>query len=673
MKAQVNRVEWRTARKPGRLTSTHCLVVALSAALQACAHRPAMRDVVWPSARIEETAPKPVRPAPKLQSNIEGHRFTVAKDEGVVGSLGAVQLRDGDTLSDVARHFGLGYEEISAANPGIDPWVPPHGTKAVLPLRFVLPRAPRRGIVINLAAMRLFYYSPQGNEVVTYPVGIGKEGRSTPLGGMSIARKKVGPAWYPTANIRNDHAKRGDPLPAMVPPGPDNPLGAYAMYLSVSPYIIHGTNKPYSIGLRASNGCIRLYPENIERLFPTVNVKEAVAIVNQPYLVGWHDGVLYLQAHTPHEELNEAALQKALRAELKKIEAEKSKVIDWTGVEQILTEARGIPVPISGQTAGLEGALASATQVAHPGTFYGQPERPSEQSGAWHVFAADTASEMSARRMAAVLNHQGPPIPARALEKGERYQVIAGPFADAKAAKAAAQRLKVDLELDGQIIAPDSALAGAEIPAAIPAAKRSEAPVTTTLSPGAASGKAEWSEWSSTEPRSAAPEPAMPELDAPVPAAMETTPPVELPTDVNSPESMVPAPEATGNAFPELPAPDMPSAESGLPESVAPDAVSNDGTAPEMQMPEEASSGAGSPETSSRDSVSTDIGFTATSPSETEPLDLTVPETLYGESGSAEGTQAPAGPTDTSLEVPPVLNPPAADEGLRPNRKSRRP
>jgi L,D-transpeptidase ErfK/SrfK len=198
----------------------------------------------------------------------------------------------------------LGHEQIAAANPGLDVWIPEADSRVLLPLQFTLPEAPRKGIVVNLAAMRLFSFPGKGGrEVVTYPVGIGREGRSTPTGDMSVARKTLRPTWYVPESIRRDHAQKGNPLPAMVSPGPDNPLGEYAMYLTRASYLIHGTNKPYAIGLRASNGCLRLYPENIEPLYHSTPVRTPVRIVNQPYLLGWRNEQLYLEAHDPHEEL----------------------------------------------------------------------------------------------------------------------------------------------------------------------------------------------------------------------------------------------------------------------------------------------------------------------------------------------------------------------------------
>ncbi|WP_434112459.1 L,D-transpeptidase family protein [Methylocaldum sp. GT1TLB] len=441
----------------------------------------------WLPPPIEEPVKEPVEESAPIASppiaSLEKHRFSVTKDEGVVGSFGVITLQQGDTLPDIARHFGLGYEEIVAANPELDPWVPSANSRTLIPVQFVLPRAPRRGVVINLAAMRMFHFPAKGNgaEVVTYPVGIGREGRATPTGAMRIARKIKNPTWYPTKNIRDDHLRRGDPLPAAVPPGPDNPLGKYALYLNRQMYLIHGTNKPYSVGLRASNGCIRLYPEDASKLYSRVPLNEPVYIVNQPYLVGWRDGVVYLQAYPSHEELNEKLLKKTLRANLKKWERDQNQPLDWGKIERIVQEGLGIPLPITAGTPPVDAVLAGAQPIVRPDKWFGQPEPAPEASNGWYVFAAETASEMTAQRLAAVLNHQGPPIPTRAVLNGERYQVIAGPFANAKAAKTAVKRLKVDLELEGHIIAPRSKQATK--PSAEPAVRETVFPNTELDSP----------------------------------------------------------------------------------------------------------------------------------------------------------------------------------------------
>ena len=287
----------------------------------------------------------------------------------VVGRLQYVVARDEDTLPDFARRYGLGHEEIVAANPDVDPWLPGAGTRVVLPTRFVLPDAPRKGIVLNLPALRLFFY-PEVEEgapqvVITHPIGIGREGWRTPVGRMRIIDKIENPAWRPPASIRAEHAKKGDPLPAVVKAGPDNPLGAYAMRLSRPSYLLHGTNKPYGVGMRVSHGCIRLYPEDIAELFQEVPKGTKVNIVNQPYLAGWKDGELLLEAHPPLAE-DAKRLKGSLKPMEKALEARAGDdpvAVDWTRAEEVAREARGIPVPVSPGSPSLEDVVARARRV----------------------------------------------------------------------------------------------------------------------------------------------------------------------------------------------------------------------------------------------------------------------------------------------------------------------
>jgi L,D-transpeptidase ErfK/SrfK len=390
------------------------------------------------------------------EKEIERHDFAVEKKDNVIGRLAAVRVRDGDTLPDIARHFGLGLDEVIAANPEMDVWAPRAGSRVLLPLMFILPDSPRQGIVINLAAMRLFYYGAksQSSAIATYPVGIGDEGRSTPVGAMLVERKAVKPTWYVPASIRKDHQQKGDPLPPEVPPGPDNPLGEYALYLSRASYVIHGTNKPYSIGLRATNGCIRLYPEDIRKLYQVAPVKTKVHIMNQPYLIGRANGTLYLEIHAPQEEMNAGEVRKRLYARLTEIEKREKLQLDWNRVDETVRQARGIPVPILRGGESMESIIANAAEIEAPAELRGQPRIPAMRGGAWYVRAAESPREINARRLAAVLNHQGPQIPARVIQKGNLYQVVAGPYASQKAAAADARRLRSDLEIEGVLIAP---------------------------------------------------------------------------------------------------------------------------------------------------------------------------------------------------------------------------
>jgi len=389
------------------------------------------------------------------EETIERNDFFIAKKDDVIGRLAVIRLQKGDTLPDIARHFSLGINTVSAANPAIDTWVPEAGERILLPLSFILPDTHRKGIVINLAAMRLFYFKKDGKRLAlsTYPVGVGTTERPTPMGQMYVKRKKVRPTWYVPASIAEDHRKKGDPLPAKVPPGPLNPLGDYALYLSKSGYLVHGTNKPASIGLRATNGCIRLYPEDIAILFENAPVKTPVRIVNQPYLVGQRDGIIYIEAHTPFEGSGTAELKKAY-AKLKNIEKKSGHAFDWKKVGKVIGEARGFPVPVFDINQGSEKVGAETIKLWHPGKLYGKPEVPELKTDAWYVLAATLREKVDALRLAEIINHQGPPIPARVLSDSERHRVLAGPFDNMSEAKDAAKRLKIDLELDGVLVEP---------------------------------------------------------------------------------------------------------------------------------------------------------------------------------------------------------------------------
>lgn len=210
----------------------------------------------------------------------------------IIGAPQTYVTREEDTLLDIARAYDLGYVEIRAANPGVDPWLPGAGRTLTLPTQRVLPDAPHRGIVINLPELRLYFY-PATGPPLTFPLGIGGEGRETPVGRTEIVAKRTNPVWVPT---KSEHEEDPD-LPAAIPPGPDNPMGDRALYLGWKGYAIHGTNKPYSIGRRDSHGCIRMYPEDIETLFRLASVGTPVTVVNQPAKAGWSDGMLYLEIH----------------------------------------------------------------------------------------------------------------------------------------------------------------------------------------------------------------------------------------------------------------------------------------------------------------------------------------------------------------------------------------
>ena len=235
----------------------------------------------------------------------------------VVGSITVIPAGADDTLLDIARRHGLGYEDIKRANPGVDTWIPGEGTEIVLPTRFVLPPGPRKGLILNLAEYRMYYFpEPAKGErpvVMTYPMSIGRMDWETPLGNTTIISRVTDPAWYPPASIRAEHAANGDPLPRIVPAGPKNPLGKHAMRLGLPGYLIHGTNRPAGVGMRVSHGCVRMFPEDIEFLFGKIAVKTPVRIINEPVKLGWDGDLLVMEVHQtletslPPEEEDESA------------------------------------------------------------------------------------------------------------------------------------------------------------------------------------------------------------------------------------------------------------------------------------------------------------------------------------------------------------------------------
>jgi L,D-transpeptidase ErfK/SrfK len=278
---------------------------------------------------------------------------TAPGDGDVVGAMGFHFATRGETLLDIARANDLGILELMAANPGVDPWVPGDGVPVVLPSAFVLPDAPREGIVINLAELRIYYFRRKGEpKFQTRPIGIGREGFTTPLGQTTIVRKQKDPVWRPTASTRADRPE----LPEAVPPGPDNPMGAYALYLGWPTYAMHGTNQPWGVGRRVSRGCIRMYPEDVEAIYPQVPIGTRVTVVDQPVKLGWHMGELYLEAQPSlsqldqleeHERFLPAAPMPELQEMIIAAAGSEAHRINWPEVARIENERRGVPLQIT--------------------------------------------------------------------------------------------------------------------------------------------------------------------------------------------------------------------------------------------------------------------------------------------------------------------------------------
>jgi L,D-transpeptidase ErfK/SrfK len=279
-------------------------------------------------------------------SSAQAEVFSYRKDHTVIGEVTTYTIRDDDeSLIELARKFGIGYSEIADANPGLDPFVPGAGQQATIPRSWVLPDVARyEGIVINLAEMRLYYFFRQSTSprVMTFPIGIGTEGNDTPMGVFRITEKTVQPSWYVPASILKERPE----LPNIVPPGPDNPLGSHALRLSLGSVLIHGTNRPFGVGRRVSHGCIRLYPEDIPKLFDAAPRGTTVTIVKQPVKIGFKNNRLYIEVHRDEGDARDLNYyDEAVRLLGKRDLFGHS--ISREKLEQALREKTGVPVDIS--------------------------------------------------------------------------------------------------------------------------------------------------------------------------------------------------------------------------------------------------------------------------------------------------------------------------------------
>ena len=301
--------------------------------------------------------------------------YTLSKsDDTVVGEDQTIITVYEDTLYDLARAYSLGSEELIRVNQGVDPWLPGAGKMLVVPGRHILPPGPREGIVVNLPEHRLYYYpKPKRGgpiQVITYPVSIGKMDWRTPLGVTHVIQKQKDPTWYPPESVRKEHAEAGDPLPVKVGPGPDNPLGAYAMRLAAGngTYLIHGTNNPIAVGLAVTHGCIRMYPDDVAALFPLIPVGTPVRLINEPVKVAWIDGELLLEAHPPVDAMGQSFEPNIDQFSdlLKAAVGDTTVAIHWDYAREVLQKANGVIA-----TVGLEAELptdpaAATTATATP-------------------------------------------------------------------------------------------------------------------------------------------------------------------------------------------------------------------------------------------------------------------------------------------------------------------
>jgi L,D-transpeptidase ErfK/SrfK len=304
----------------------------------------------------------------------------------VIGAVSTIIARHEDTLIDIARRHGLGYQDIVRANPDVNIWVPGEGTEVILPTRFVLPAGIRTGVVLNLAEYRLYYFpKPKEGEpayVMTYPISIGRMDWETPLGLTKVISKVRNPSWYVPQSVLDEHAADGNPLPRIVPPGPDNPLGEFAMRLGLPGYLIHSTNRPAGVGMRVTHGCVRMFPEDIKYLFGQVATDTAVRIINEPVKIGWSGNELVMEVHPILEmaapTVDEPTQDEVVIDEVDAPEPVKVAVkdpltyvteqfisvtgvragrLDWYLAEQIVNRSDGIPTAV-GQ--GIKNAATSA-------------------------------------------------------------------------------------------------------------------------------------------------------------------------------------------------------------------------------------------------------------------------------------------------------------------------
>ena len=269
--------------------------------------------------------------------------FVLSPGTTVYGTTRWVKADDEDTLLDIARDLDLGYNQIIAANPGIDPWVPAKGSLVLASSTLVLPQERiSAGIVVNLAEMRLYYFFSNGGHdyFITAPIGVGDEGFLTQLGTYKVKSKTPNPTWVVPESIR----KAEPELPASVPPGPDNPLGDYVLRLSERAYAIHGTNKPWGIGRRVSHGCIRMYPEDIAALYPLVPVGATVRVIYEPIKFGWGNGKCWLQVFDDFDKQIGNPLP-AIMDGLSRYEAAVGPLdVDFKALFRALKEKTGMPV-----------------------------------------------------------------------------------------------------------------------------------------------------------------------------------------------------------------------------------------------------------------------------------------------------------------------------------------
>lgn len=274
-------------------------------------------------------------------------RYEIEPGSDLIGQTFTVRAESGETLTDVGNRYGVGFYEMADANPSLPQEGELSGDVVTVPAQFVLPKY-RKGIVINVAECRLYYFMQDGHSVLTYPVGLGRAGWRTPTTSTTVIRKATNPTWTVPTTIRAYVLEQtGNRLPDVVPPGPENPLGSYAMYLGTHGYLIHGTNQPWSIGKTSSAGCIRLFNQDVEELYQHVKTGTPVRVINQPYKAGWQNGQLFVEAHVPinmgsPSDLNMISAERSIMTALEHHNID----LNWDMVRTIVSSQNGIPEPV---------------------------------------------------------------------------------------------------------------------------------------------------------------------------------------------------------------------------------------------------------------------------------------------------------------------------------------
>lgn len=365
--------------------------------------------------------------------------------QSLVGEIQETWVKAGETLLDIARRYDVGLDELQDANPGVDAWLPPVGQRVVIPSQHLLPAGPRKGIVVNLPELRLYYFPPAAPGtrpvVMTYPLGIGSEGRAIPVAETKVIEKKVDPTWVVPDSILAEHEAEGDPLPKTVPPGPDNPLGKYALRLGLGSYLIHSTNHPYSVGMRISHGCLRMYPENIEQLFGKVAVGTPVRIIDEPYKAGWQGDVLYLEAHPPLAEAAHSPTSN-LTPMVVAVTGVMNRRLDdqgWQAAARIATQGAGIPTPI----------FAQAPDTAQGA---GSDHRALLATQAWMVQVGVFRDFSGAERMRRIMRRLDLPVIASTAGESRPCRVLVGPFDSREAAAITGDKIYEDTGLENVLV-----------------------------------------------------------------------------------------------------------------------------------------------------------------------------------------------------------------------------